>query len=607
MGRLPLSGRGGRGGGAKAGGVGVSRAEVVRAAAELESALEIRPDEGEWWEALGMARHALGEFGPAADAYRRAMNLSVDHSTGEGDEDSDARARAGARIRLASVLRLAGRAQEALDVLAEIEGDVARRGGGRAPEFCLKILLYAELGRHEQAVETYYLARTYDDDPEADAPSDDDTDEEESDTDEGTEEDNAGPPTLGAAPGKGTPSSRPERSTPGCASCDLALAISLVMRAATRGDAGTSTDEESSPTADRSAARAAALLLPLLPSRGERGGRGDKTSRVGGVPLLAVWVWLARAYAVMGRRGEAVRCYAAALNLVRGSGDAGGESSALFGRQAGGTGAGGAGGAGAAAELHLEIASLLERGGEVPSRGEQAGDREPGGGGVGGAGGAGGDAALVHYREAVRAASTDRPGVAALAHLGMARRLAVWGRVSEAAESAASALALDPTLGGAHLFLAAGLLVSGGKGARNAAWGHLSRELALGPTDPGLLFMAARLADELRRPRLAMELLRKVLAIDPGQVAAMQDLARLLFRKRRLAEGAELTFRALRLRPGDPALLHNLALALARSGHLRAALDYASAASDPGLEHLRRRLRIAHWTRWWRRSTAAPR
>lgn len=117
---------------------------LSRAASRLRAAIEIHPDNADWHAALGRVLDALGEYPPAIEAYQAAIGLDAsDLSLFE---------------RLASVLCRVGRfsgALETLDQLLAVDPTYE-------PAYCIKVAALTELGRHEEADETYYLARLYD-------------------------------------------------------------------------------------------------------------------------------------------------------------------------------------------------------------------------------------------------------------------------------------------------------------------------------------------------------------------------------------------------------------------------------------------------------------
>lgn len=110
---------------------------------ELCAAIAMNPYNGAWHFNAGLTLDELERFEDAIAAYRRALEMEPD--------DVEAMHRIGADL-----ARL-GRYREALDELEAIE----QVDASFEPAYCDRILVYGELGEHDRAEETFYLARQY--------------------------------------------------------------------------------------------------------------------------------------------------------------------------------------------------------------------------------------------------------------------------------------------------------------------------------------------------------------------------------------------------------------------------------------------------------------
>ena len=94
--------------------------------------------------------------------------------------------------------------------------------------------------------------------------------------------------------------------------------------------------------------------------------------------------------------------------------------------------------------------------------------------------------------------------------------------MSQAAEAARRALALDPTLTEARLRLSRSLAWAGDRAGANA---ELQRAWRLDPNNPLGLAFAADIAQTQLQPKLAVELWRRALNRDPLSAAISGNLA----------------------------------------------------------------------------------
>lgn len=642
------------------------RIALTRVVQELQAALEIRSDQPEWALVLGRVYEALGDWNGVAGALSPLFaGDPVDFELG---------------VRLATAYRVAGRPRDALRVL-----DVVLR---HSPSFefayCLKTQLHAELGEHEQADESYFLARTW---------------------------------------------------TDACPRCDLAIAQSLVTRTQTPD-----TPEPLAPTGvsararnnSRPAARAVPLLMRLLRVPETAGQAHEihlllaQAHRLSGKPqqvrdslfsaiqtarasvppqklallhydLGLVLLYLGDADAAIAQLRKAVeyspdyadaratlahqlfrrRQYLPALSaaikamelkpglpginllIARCYVQTGHVSFArrALAREAAlaertiadvlaGSGGGGAHVLAAIAKAARRPGASTNVGttpgvafGGVASTGALAGGGggAAGGGGGDGGGAGGGGGAMGGVSALPQAAPFTLPYIPLFPRLSSASRPArppsdgtgeesVTGesdpeRISNGlpeedgtsapaglidADAFVSPLASQvpsPFTFSSSLFVtpqAAPVATVAAVAAPAVACvpAGVRVELLESLATPEVLLEAAMLADRLRRPRLAVRLLRQLALLAPESPSAWQNLAVLLLRRRRLAEGLSASFRALQLAPHDPAILHNLALAHARCNDFVAATHYVQLArryhpDDAALAHLHLRLRIA--------------
>ncbi len=113
----------------------------VEALAEIDVALSINPHNAAWHAHRGCILEELGRIAEAAEAYEQALKIDPD--------DRDVAAAFG--VTLARQERFA-RALEVFEGLARTYPDFE-------PAYCNRIHIYAELGRHDQAEEMFYLAQ----------------------------------------------------------------------------------------------------------------------------------------------------------------------------------------------------------------------------------------------------------------------------------------------------------------------------------------------------------------------------------------------------------------------------------------------------------------
>jgi tetratricopeptide (TPR) repeat protein len=112
---------------------------------EIEAALSTNPNHASWQAQRGYLLEELERFEDAVRAYEKSLLIEP------GDPEVSV-ALAHAEMRL-------GRFAHALELL---EG-LAREHPDFEPAYCHRIAVYAELGRHDQAEEMFYLAQTLDD------------------------------------------------------------------------------------------------------------------------------------------------------------------------------------------------------------------------------------------------------------------------------------------------------------------------------------------------------------------------------------------------------------------------------------------------------------
>jgi len=112
---------------------------------EIDAALATNPHNPSWQAHRGYLLEELDRFEEAAGAYETSLSFEP--------EDADV------TVALAHVLTRLHRLPQALDLLEEL----AKRHPQFEPAYCHRIAVYAELGRHDQAEEMFYLAQTLDD------------------------------------------------------------------------------------------------------------------------------------------------------------------------------------------------------------------------------------------------------------------------------------------------------------------------------------------------------------------------------------------------------------------------------------------------------------
>lgn len=128
-----------------------SDARALRRATDaFDAALVDLPDRADLMAHLAELRLSLGDFVLAADAIERLEVVL---------EDEDPERVPAARVARAGAVADAGNPAEGLALL----GPLARAHAAYEPQYCLRLRLQAFLGRHDDADETYYLARTFTD------------------------------------------------------------------------------------------------------------------------------------------------------------------------------------------------------------------------------------------------------------------------------------------------------------------------------------------------------------------------------------------------------------------------------------------------------------
>lgn len=115
--------------------------QFTAALAELDAALAVQPDNPDWNAQRGWVLRELGRDDDAIGAFRRAWELAPDESE--------------VALALAVSLTSTGRLASALEVLEQ----VAQRDASFEAAYCERVHLYARLGRHEDAEQTFYLAQ----------------------------------------------------------------------------------------------------------------------------------------------------------------------------------------------------------------------------------------------------------------------------------------------------------------------------------------------------------------------------------------------------------------------------------------------------------------
>jgi tetratricopeptide (TPR) repeat protein len=117
----------------------------AEALGELEAALAINPNVAAWHAQRGYLLEELDRPTDAVASYERALELEP------GDPD--------VAVALGVALARLGRHARALEVLE----DIARTYPDFEPAYCHRIGIYAQLGRHDQAEEMFYLAQELED------------------------------------------------------------------------------------------------------------------------------------------------------------------------------------------------------------------------------------------------------------------------------------------------------------------------------------------------------------------------------------------------------------------------------------------------------------
>lgn len=117
----------------------------AEALSELEVALSINPNNALWHAQRGYLLEELDRSAEAVEAYQRSLQLE------SGDQD--------VCLALGAALAHLGKFAQALTVFE----DLARLYPDLEPTYCNRILVYAELGRHERAEEMFYMAQELDD------------------------------------------------------------------------------------------------------------------------------------------------------------------------------------------------------------------------------------------------------------------------------------------------------------------------------------------------------------------------------------------------------------------------------------------------------------
>jgi len=117
----------------------------AEALTELEVALAIQPTNALWHAQRGYLLEELDRTEDAAEAYQQSFDL-------DGDDREVA-------LALGSTLARLGRMGAALETFEAL----ARQHPDFEPAYCHRVYIYAELGRHDQAEEMFYLAQQLDD------------------------------------------------------------------------------------------------------------------------------------------------------------------------------------------------------------------------------------------------------------------------------------------------------------------------------------------------------------------------------------------------------------------------------------------------------------
>src|SRR5688572_8058054 len=115
----------------------------LEALEELRAATSINPYNSAWFFNIGLTLDEMGRFEEAIEAYRQSLKIEEDDPQ--------------AMLHLGIDLRRIGKLEQALRVLERIE----HIDNTFEPAYCERVLTYAEMGEHEKAEETFYLARLY--------------------------------------------------------------------------------------------------------------------------------------------------------------------------------------------------------------------------------------------------------------------------------------------------------------------------------------------------------------------------------------------------------------------------------------------------------------
>jgi tetratricopeptide (TPR) repeat protein len=162
---------------------------------------------------------------------------------------------------------------------------------------------------------------------------------------------------------------------------------------------------------------------------------------------------------------------------------------------------------------------------------------------------------------------------AALFNLGIA--LAARGDPKAAIDAYQRALALRPDHAEALTNLGSAL---SDVGQTEEAMARYEQALALKPRLPGTLYNLGVALDALGRKNEAIDRYRQALALKPDYVEALSNLGGVLTSQGKPEEGAVYFERALSIKPDRPQVLNNLGHAQAAQGHLAAAIGNCLAA-----------------------------
>ena len=112
-----------------------------KALAELKQALAVNPNQSEWHFGMGLTLDAMQRYAEAATCFQRVLKL-------RGDDIETL-------LLLAINLIQCDRCHKALRMLARIH----KIKPDHEPAYCYEILAHARLGQHDQAEQTFYMAR----------------------------------------------------------------------------------------------------------------------------------------------------------------------------------------------------------------------------------------------------------------------------------------------------------------------------------------------------------------------------------------------------------------------------------------------------------------